>query len=177
MIIAKLIREGGRLFAGREVLVIDNKGEKRGTMTVEAGLALAKEEGLNLVMVSESSNPPVCRIMDFGKLQYERKKKIRDQRKSHHAQKLKEVKFRLRIEKHDYEYKINHAVEFLKKGYKLKASLMFRGREMAHKDFGFELMNNVVSDLEEYGKAEAPPKLMGRNITVTFAPVKKTGQH
>ncbi len=168
-----MIREGGRLFAGREVLVIDDKGEKRGAMKVEDGLAIAKEAGLNLVMVSENSNPPVCRIMDYGKLQYERKKKIRDQRKNHHAQKKKEVKFRLRIEKHDYEYKINHAVEFLKKGYKLKASLMFRGREMAHKDFGFELMNNVVGDLEEYGKMEANPKLMGRNITVTFAPVKK----
>ena len=142
-------------------------------MKVEEGLAMAKEAGLNLVMVSETSNPPVCRIMDYGKLQYDRKKKIRDQRKSHHAQKLKEVKFRLRIEEHDYNYKINHAIEFLGKGYKLKASLMFRGREMAHKDMGFELMERVVKDLEEYGKAESPLKLMGRNITVTFTPLKK----
>ena len=142
-------------------------------MTVEEGLAIAKEAGLNLVMVSETSNPPVCRIMDYGKLQYDRKKKIRDQRKSHHAQKLKEVKFRLRIEEHDYNYKINHAIEFLGKGYKLKASLMFRGREMAHKDMGFELMQRVIKDLEEYGKPESPLKLMGRNITVTFTPVKK----
>jgi len=161
------------LFAGREVLVIDHEGEKRGAMKVEEGLAMAKEAGLNLVIVSETSNPPVCRIMDYGKLQYDRKKKIRDQKKSHHAQKLKEVKFRLRIENHDYEYKINHAIEFLGKGYKLKASLMFRGREMAHKDFGFELMQRVIKDLEEYGKAESNPKLMGRNITVTFTPIKK----
>jgi len=168
-----LIREGGRLFAGREVLVIDHEGEKRGAMKVEDGLAMAKEAGLNLVIVSETSNPPVCRIMDYGKLQYDRKKKIRDQKKSHHAQKLKEVKFRLRIENHDYEYKINHAIEFLGKGYKLKASLMFRGREMAHKDFGFELMQRIIKDLEEYGKAESNPKLMGRNITVTFTPAKK----
>ncbi len=142
-------------------------------MKVEEGLAIAKEAGLNLVMVSETSNPPVCRIMDYGKLQYDRKKKIRDQKKSHHAQKLKEVKFRLRIEEHDYNYKINHAIEFLGKGYKLKTSLMFRGREMAHKDMGFGLMERVIKDLEEHGKAEAPLKLMGRNITVTFTPIKK----
>jgi translation initiation factor IF-3 len=170
-----LIREGGRLFAGREVLVIDLEGVKHGPIKVEEGLALAKEVGLNLVMVAENANPQVCRIMDFGKLQYERKKKIRDQRKSHHAQKLKEVKFRIRIEKHDYDYKINHAIEFLGKGYKLKTTLMFRGREMAHKEFGFELMNNVISDLEEYGKAEALPKMMGRNIMVTFTPINKKG--
>ena len=168
-----MIREGGRLFAGREVLVIDLEGEKHGPIKVEEGLALAKEVGLNLVMVAENTEPQVCRIMDFGKLQYERKKKIRDQRKHHHAQKLKEVKFRIRIEKHDYDYKINHAIEFLGKGY--KPTLMFRGREMAHKEFGFELMNNVISDLEEYGKAEAIPKMMGRNITVTFTPINKKG--
>ena len=170
--IAKLIREGGRLFAGREVLVIDQEGEKHGPMKVEKGLAMAKEAGLDLVMVAENADPAVCRMMDFGKLQYERKKKIRDQKKSHHAQKLKEVKFKLRIEKHDYDYKINHAIDFLKKGYKLKASIMFRGREMAHKEFGFELINTIIKDLEEYAKPEAPPKLMGRNIAVTFAPVK-----
>jgi translation initiation factor IF-3 len=170
-----LIREGGRLFTGLEVLVIDQEGEKHGPMKVEEGLALAKAAGMDLVMVAENVKPPVCRVMDFGKLQYERKKKIRDQKKHHHAQKLKEVKFRLRIEKHDYEYKINHAIEFLEKGYKLKATLMFRGREMAHKEFGFELMKQVISDLEEYGKAESEPKLMGRNMIVTFAPLNKKG--
>ena len=141
-------------------------------MKVEDGLVLAKEAGLDLVMVAETSDPAVCRIMDFGKLQYERKKKIRDQKKSHHAQKVKEVKFKLRIEKNDYIYKIKHAIEFLKKGYKLKASLMFRGREMAHKELGFELMKNVLSDLEEFGKPDSQPKLLGRNIVVTFAPIK-----
>jgi len=156
-------------------LVIDEKGGKHGPMKVEEGLVLAKQAGLDLVMVAETSNPAVCRMMDFGKLQYERKKKIRDQKKHHHAHKLKEVKFRIRIEKHDYDYKIKRAVEFLEKGYKLKASLMFRGREMAHKEFGFELMKDVIRDLEEYGKPEAPPKLNGRNITVTFSPVKKKG--
>ena len=168
-----MVRAGGRSFAGRDVLVIDQDGEKHGPIKVEDGLEMAKASGLDLVMVAENTDPAVCRIMDFGKLQYERKKKIRDQKKNHHAQKLKEVKFRLRIEKHDYDYKIKHAIDFLGKGYKLKATLMFRGREMAHKEFGFELMTQVVEDLEEYGKPDAPPKIVGRNIMVTFSPVKK----
>lgn len=165
------------MLAGREVLVVDHNGEKQDApMTVEAALALAKGAGLDLVLVAENSQPPVCRIMDYGKLQYEHKKRMRDQKKTTHANKVKEVKFRLRIEKHDYEYKIHHAVDFLEKGYKVKASLMFRGREMAHKDFGFELIKNVISDLEEHGKPDAEPKVVGRNIAVSFSPVKK-GKH
>ena len=172
-----MIRERGRLLAGREVLVVDQDGEKQEKpIPVEAALAIAKDAGLDLVLVAENSTPPVCRIMDYGKLQYEHKKRIREQRKTSHSNKVKEVKFRLRIEKHDYDYKINHAIDFLGKGHKVKASLMFRGREMAHKDFGFELITNVVTDLVEYGKPDAPPKAVGRNVTVTFAPVKK-GKH
>jgi len=172
-----LIRERGRLLAGRKVLVVDQNGDKQDApIPVDAALAMAKDAGLDLVLVAENATPPVCRIMNYGKLQYEHKKRIRDQRKSMHANKLKEVKFRLRIEKHDYDYKIKHAIDFMEKGYKVKASLMFRGREMAHKNFGFELINNVVADLEEYGKPDAEPKFTGRNIIVTFAPVKK-GKH
>lgn len=170
--IAKLIRERGSILAGREVLVIDQEGEKHGPMSADKANALAKSAGLDLVLVADKEEPYVCRIMDFGRLQYDRKKKIRDQKKTHVAQKMKEVKFRIRIEKHDYDYKIQHAISFLQKGYKLKASLMFRGREMAHKDFGFELMTGVVEDLKEFGKPESDPKLMGRNIFVTFTPVK-----
>lgn len=170
--IAKLIRERGSLLAGRKVLVIDQEGEKHGPMSADKAKTMAKSVGLDLVLVSDKEDPYVCRIMDFGRLQYDRKKKIRDQRKTNVAQKMKEVKFRIRIEKHDYDYKIQHAIDFLKKGYKLKASLMFRGREMAHKDFGFELMTQVVEDLKEFGKPESEPRLMGRNIFVTFTPVK-----
>ena len=163
--------------AGREVLVVDQNGEKLETpIPVDKAIAMAKEVGLDLVLVAEKSDPPVCKIMDFGKLQYEHKKRLRDQKKSTHANKIKEVKFRLRIEQHDYDYKINHILEFLKKGYKVKASLMFRGREMAHKDFGFELIHRVIEDLVEYAKIDAPPKMAGRNITVTFTPLKK-GKH
>jgi len=163
------------LLAGREVLVINQDGEKlEKAIPVEEALLIAKEAGLDLVLVAENANPQVCKIMDFCKLQYEHKKRLRDQRKSSHTNKVKEVKFRLRIEQHDYDYKLNHILEFLEKGYKVKATLMFRGREMAHKDFGFELINRVIEDLADTAKLDAPPKMMGRNITVTFSPAKKS---
>jgi len=134
---------------------------------------MVTEQGLDLVLVSDNSDPAVCRIMDYGKLRYEQKKKVKDQKKASHKTKLKEVKFRVNIEKHDYDYKINHAIEFLGKGNKVKLTLMFRGREMAHKDIGFELVTKVVEDLSAYGKAESMPKLMGRNITAVLAPISK----
>ena len=134
---------------------------------------MVTELGLDLVLVSENSEISVCRIMDYGKLRYEQKKKVKDQKKSSHKTKLKEVKFRVNIEKHDYDYKINHAVEFLSKGNKVKLTLMFRGREMAHKDIGFDLITRVVEDLTEYSKSESMPKLMGRNITAVVSPLSK----
>lgn len=134
---------------------------------------MVTEQGLDLVLVSDNSDPAVCRIMDYGKLRYEQKKKVKDQKKAAHKTKLKEVKFRVNIEKHDYDYKINHAIEFLNKGNKVKLTLMFRGREMAHKDIGFDLISRVVEDLTPYGKAESAPKLMGRNITAVITPLSK----
>lgn len=134
---------------------------------------MADAASLDLVAVSENSTPPVCRIMDHGKLVYEQKRKLREQRRQHAHHRLKEVKFRVRIEEHDYQYKINHAVEFLQKGNPVKISLMFRGREMAHKEIGFELINRVIEDLTEYGSSDSPPRLMGRSIIVNLTPVKK----
>jgi len=134
---------------------------------------MADDAGLDLVIVAEKTEPPVCRVMDFGKLQYEQKKSLRLQKKHTHVQKVKEVKFRINIDPHDYGFKIKHALEFLGEGDKVKATLMFRGREMAHKDIGFELINKVIEDIKEYGEAESTPKLLGRNIIVTFNPVTK----
>jgi len=134
---------------------------------------MADEAGLDLVIVAEKTDPPVCRVMDFGKLQYEQKKSIRLQKKHTHVQKVKEVKFRINIDPHDYGFKIKHALEFLGEGDKVKATLMFRGREMAHKEMGFELINKVMEDIKEYGEADGSPKLLGRNIIVTFNPATK----
>lgn len=170
--IARLLKERDG-FRADQVRLIDSEGEQLGTVSLAEAKARAKECGLDLVVVAEKADPPVCRIMDYGKLVYEQKKNIRSQKKKQLVQKLKEVKFRVNIDKHDYDYKIKHAVDFLSKGCKLKVTLMFRGREMAHKDIGFDLIRQVTEDIKEYGNAENTPKLLGRNITLTFSPVRK----
>ncbi len=111
--------------------------------------------------------------MDFGKLVYEQKKQVKEQKRKNHAHKVKEVKYRLNIEKHDYDYKVKHAIDFLDKGHKVKITLMFRGREMLHKEFGFELVDKIIKDLAEYGTVEAPAKLAGRNISASLSPISK----
>ncbi len=167
---SKLLKKGDKRLSGKKVRLISKDGQQLGIVDFDKALDMAKEAALDLVMVADSADPVVCRIMNFGKLRYEHKKRAREQRKNQYSHKLKEVKFRIRIEDHDYQYKINHAIEFLEKGHKVKATLMFRGREMAHKELGFELIKKVVEDLTEYGVPESEPKMMGRNIIVFFAP-------
>jgi translation initiation factor IF-3 len=157
--------------------VVSEDGEQVGIITFEEAQEQAKAAGLDLVIVAEKSTPPVCRIMDFGKLRYEQKKKLKAQKSHQHANKLKEVKFRVSIDEHDYQYKVAHAVEFLTKGNKVKVTLMFRGREMAHKDIGFELINRIIEDVKEYGVADGNPSLLGRNIIVTLSPHSGKGHH
>ncbi len=159
--------------AGKDVLLIDHDGEQVGVVSFKKASEMAKTASLDLVVVAEQSKPPVCRIMDFGKLQYEQKKNIRSQKKHKQANRVKEVKFRVNIDKHDFDYKLNHAIDFLSKGCKVKITLMFRGREMAHKDLGFELIQRVLENLKEHAVADSRPNLMGRNITVIISPIKK----
>lgn len=130
----------------------------------------AKDAGLDLVLVAETSEPPVCRIMNFGKLCYEQKKKMKDQKKNQQAQKVKEIKFRLNIADHDYAHKIDQGTEFLKDGCKLKVTLTFKGREMAHTEIGYELVNKITEDLKDLGVVETAPKLLGKNICMSFNP-------
>ncbi len=130
---------------------------------------------LDLVLVADKAVPPVIRIMNYGKLVYEQKKKLKEQKKHHHAQKVKEIRFHVNTDPHDYGYKLNHGVEFLKEGDKLKVTVVFRGREMAHKEIGYELMDKIVQALSVYGEADGKPKSFGRNLTVTFNPVKGHG--
>ena len=131
---------------------------------------LAQEAGLDLVLVSEKAVPPVVRIMDYGKLVFEQKKNLKAQRKNNQAQKVKEVKFHVNIDTNDYNIKLKRGIEFLQEGCRLKLTLMLRGREMAHKDIAFELMDRVMADLAEYGDSDGKPKMLGRSITVGFAP-------
>ena len=169
-IIAKLLKPNDRSFTAKEVRLIGAEGEQLNIVSLETAREMAKEAGLDLVIVADKADIPVLRIMNFGKLQYEQKKNLKAQKKNNAAQKLKEVKFHVTIDKHDYEFKIKKALDFLEKGCRLKITLALRGREMAHQDIAFELMNNVMTDLAPYGDADGTPKLLGRNISVTFAP-------
>ena len=135
----------------------------------------ANESKLDLVLVADKAVPPVIRIMNYGKLVYEQRKKLKEQKKHHHTQKVKEIRFHVNTDPHDYGYKINHGVEFLKDGDKLKVTVVFRGREMAHKEIGYELMNKVIQGLSEYGETDGKPKAFGRNLIATFNPTKGHG--
>ena len=161
------VRRNERIRA-REVRLIGPEGSQIGVVSTQEALALAKRVGLDLVEISASARPPVCRILDFGKYKYEQSKKIKDKAKAH--TKIKEVKFRVRIEQHDYMTKLRHAEEFLYKGNKVKLSLMFRGREMEHRELGFDVIKRAVGDLDHVGHSDTPPRMAGRNIILIMAP-------
>ncbi len=153
-----------------EIRVIGPDGRQIGVMKTREALDMAKNVGLDLVEVSPTARPPVCRIIDYGKYMYEQSKRDKDKKAGSGAAKLKEVKFRVRIDQHDYMTKLRHAEDFLDKGNKLKITLMFRGREMEHKQLGFEVVKRAIEDLEHMAKADSEPRLVGRNITLTMSP-------
>lgn len=152
-----------------QVRVISPEGKQLGIMDTPKAINLALEVGLDLVEFAPNANPPVCRIIDFGKYVYE------EQKKHSHAKatgsKIKEIEFTARIEQHDYETKLRHAEQFLDHGNKVKMRLKFRGREMAHTEIGFGVMKRAVTDLATMGTADAEPKLIGRNINVMLTPL------
>jgi translation initiation factor IF-3 len=138
-------------------------------MKLSDALRKAQEMGLDLVEVAANANPPVCRIVDFGKFKYEAAK--HDKEKKGSSSKLKEIKFRVNIDEHDYVTKMRHAEDFLDKGNKVRVQLQFRGREMAHQDLGMKLMVRVKTDLNTMANVEMEPKLMGKSVTMTLAPL------
>ena len=153
-----------------QVRLIGADGSQLGVVSYARAKELAAEAGEDLVLVSDTSNPPVVRIMNFGKLCYEQKKNLKAQRRNTAAQKIKEIKFHINIDSHDYETKLSKAIEFLGKKARLKITLALRGREMAHQDMAFDLMAKVTEALAPYAEADGKPKLLGRNISVNFAP-------
>ena len=155
----------------REVRVVGEDGEQLGVLPTRDALTKARELGLDLVEVAPTSRPPVCRIMDYGKYKYEQSKKARQARKRQHHVVVKEIKMRPKIETHDYDFKKKHIVEFLEHGDKVKVTLMFRGREMAHTDLGRKLLDQLSSELTDLAKVEAPPKQEGRNMTMLLTPI------
>jgi translation initiation factor IF-3 len=154
------------------VLLIGIEGNKQ-ELPVKRALELAKERDLDLVMVAEQEKP-VCRLMDYGKHLYDKKKKLKDQKKkqkqSQAIQKLKEIKFHVNTESHDYNVKLNHIIKFLSKGHKVKVSLQFRGREMQHIRLGFDLINKVLEDLDEHAVVDSKPSKSGRSIISIVVP-------
>jgi translation initiation factor IF-3 len=143
--------------------------EQLGVMKLNDALRRAQTLGLDLVEVAPTANPPVCKIIDFGKFRYDISKHTKDKKSA--SSKLKEIKFRVNIDEHDYLTKIRHGEEFLDRGNKVRVQLQFRGREMAHQEFGMQLVQKVRDDLSGMSQVEMDPKITGRNITMTLAPL------
>ena len=152
------------------VLLIDEHGEKQGIMPVEAALEAAEEAGLDLVEVSPNADPPVCKIVDYGKLKYQEQKKKAEAKKKQKIVEIKEIKMRPNIDVHDYQVKTKAMHRFFEAGDKVKVTLRFRGREMAHQDRGMDIMNRVNQDFAEVAKVEFEPKLEGRLMVMVMAP-------
>jgi translation initiation factor IF-3 len=166
-------REGPRvneLITARSVRVIDAEGENRGVLTIDDAIRLAEEAGLDLVEISPQVDPPVVKIMDFGKYKYELQKKKNEAKKKQKVIEIKEIKMRPNIDQHDYDVKMRSIHRFLADGDKVKVTLRFRGREMAHQDLGQALLERVRVDLEEEAKVEQHPKLEGRQMIMVIAP-------
>ena len=153
--------------------MIGSDNEQLGILTPSAALKIAEEKGLDLVEVAATANPPVCRIMDYGKYLYQLNKKLHEAKKHQKNITVKEVKFRPNTDDHDYEFKKNNIVRFLKQGDKVKASVFFRGREIVHRSIGQALIDRLVEELTEVGAVEARPKMEGPNLIAIFAPKAK----
>ena len=153
-----------------KVRLVDADGEMAGVVSVPEALRMAEEAGLDLVEVSPNADPPVCKILDYGKYKYEQQKKAAEARKKQKTVDVKEVKIRPGIEKHDYEVKMRNARRFIDSGDKVKVTLRFRGREMAHQDLGIQVLERIRDDLEEIAKVEQMPKMEGRQAIMVLQP-------
>lgn len=150
---------------------IDAEGNQIGVISTRDALERAQAAGLDLVEISPNARPPVCRIMDYGKFKYEQGKKDKMAKRHQTATKVKEIQLHPNVGDHDYDTKMRHITEFLQEGHRVKVALFFRGRESAHQDLGFALMNRVIVDCKTIGVAEQAPKLMGRAIHMVLTPV------
>lgn len=153
-----------------EVRLVDAEGEMRGVVSISDALKLAEESGLDLVELSPNAEPPVCKILDYGKHKYEQQKKANEARKKQKTVEVKEVKLSPRIEKNDYDVKMRNAVRFLENGDKVKVTMRFRGREMAHQNIGRELFTKMQEDLVELANVELDPKFEGRQMIMILGP-------
>ena len=152
------------------VLLIDAEGEKRGVMKIEDALDLAAEAGMDLVEVSPNADTPVCKVLDYGKYNYQAQKKANEAKKKQKVIEVKEIKLRPGIDTHDYDVKMRAMKRFFDDGDKVKVTMRFRGREMAHTELGFDLLQKVKSDTDEFAKVEYEPKMEGRQMIMILSP-------
>ncbi|MEI0518619.1 translation initiation factor IF-3 [Brachyspira murdochii] len=172
---ATVKKEGERInqfITAPEVRVVRDEGVSPGVMSIKDALALAKEEGSDLVEIVPTADPPVCKIINYGKYKFDIQKKSKEAKKKQKSVQLKEIKMRPQISIHDYNFKMKHIREFLDEGNKVKITIMFRGREMAHTEFGYDLINKIIQDLENEAATEKPAKLEGKNLSAVLNPVK-----
>ena len=155
-----------------EIRLIGSQGENIGLVNPQRGIELANEEDLDLVEISPNASPPVCKIMDYGKYKYELQKKEAEARKKQKTIDVKEIKFRPNTDIHDYEVKMRSVTKFLDHGDKVKITMRFRGREMAHQELGKDLLERVAEDTAEIGKIDSIPKMEGRQMTMMISPLK-----
>ncbi|OYX83127.1 MAG: translation initiation factor IF-3 [Rhizobiales bacterium 17-65-6] len=154
----------------REVQLIDTEGQNKGVMSARDALLLAQEAGLDLVEIAPNSLPPVCKILDYGRFKYQNQKKASEARKKQKVVEVKEIKLRPGIDTHDYDVKMRSMERFFEEGDKVKVTLRFRGREMAHQDIGFKLLQKLKEDVAAIAKVEAEPMLEGRQMIMILAP-------
>ena len=169
---ALFIRVNGKIRA-RDVRVVGDEGKQLGVMPLSDALNLARNQGVDLVEIAPNAVPPVCRIVDFGKYRYEQSKKEKESKKNQHAGTVKEVQLSPRIDQHDLGVKTNHAIGFLCEDMKVKVALKFRGREMAHTEFGFQVINKFIENIAPWGHPDFQPKLIGRNINLMISPLPR----
>jgi translation initiation factor IF-3 len=165
-------RVNGKIRA-REVRVIDADQKNLGVISLGEAITLARAKGVDLVEIAPNATPPVCRLVDFGKYRYELAKQEKEARKHQHANKVKEIQLSPNIDPHDFGVKLQHAIDFLCEDMKVKVTLRFRGREMAHKEFGFQQVAKLVKSLNSYGHPDADPKLIGKGINVMLSPLPR----
>jgi translation initiation factor IF-3 len=158
-----------------EVRVIGEDGEQLGVMNTREAVNRAREKGLDLVEVAAQADPPVCRIIDYGKFQYEAKKKANEAKKKQVTITVKEVKFRPSTDVHDYDYRMKHARQWLQEGDKVKATIWFRGREMTHRELGQRILEKLEQDLADVGEVEARPRMEGNQMFIIVAPKRHKG--
>ena len=156
----------------KQVRLIDANNENRGVVSIREALALAEEEGLDLIEISPQATPPVCKILDFGKYRYEQQKRKNEAKKNQKVVEIKELKLRPMIETHDYEVKVKQAKKFLEQGNKVKFTMRFKGRELSANDMGKKILSQLVEDLEGFCRIDSEMKLEGRQMTMVVAPTK-----